>query len=347
MYKEHPTIPGDWTPIPSVTRQIQPSNNLDVYFNRTQFPLLPAAARTGIRTQSTTLPMLACDPRTPRQEHGYVYSNCMCTTTKEGLFLLHPVTLDMFRPQPAVVQEVQRLRTEAQLQLVVPDFANPGLHCVSHNVASFDSHLEDITAPCNPFWQAHTVHMCEMHSMRALPSAARDAGFEVVASTSAVLGSALLVSQAAPGHAVPGSGLVQVADGHWALLSCLLFYQNSRLAVLGVYRSPSCPNSSFAALADTIVATCQRYQAAHILLMGDFNIDMLNDGSPLVSMLAAAVLQPLHLCTVTRSEPTTIRGTAIDHIHTDWPATATKSGTLNAYISDHYPVYATLAASAL
>lgn len=180
---------------------MQPTANLDIKFNRTQFPLLPAAARTGVRTQSTTLPMLAADPVPRGQKHGYVYSICTRTTSKEGLFLLQPVTLDMFTPEAAVLQEIQRLRKEARLSLAVPDFAQPGLHLATHNVSSLAAHHADITAPCNALCNAHCIHVCETRDLSQVQ--AQLDNHTVLISTPDLQGSALMLRHPSPATVAP------------------------------------------------------------------------------------------------------------------------------------------------
>lgn len=346
LYQQHPGVPSSYTPIPRVSRQVNPSSNLDVYFIRHQFPILLAAARTGIRTQSSTLDMLACDPTTGnRVIHGYAYSAITRTTTKEGLFLLKPVTLKMFVPERAVVEEVARLRADAALQLCVPAFtdthAAKELYVVTHNIRSLDAHIADITCVNNTFWHAHVIHMAETRSMHTLHNILRT--HVIVAATDETQGAVMCVPTGLQHLLYQGSDMSFALPAVGTVLSCMLRWQHLNLAVFGVYRSPRANVSQTCNLLQHIIATAARYAPDHVVVLGDFNADLLNPLDAMLSVLQQQLTMPLQLAAC-QQQPSTDAGTCLDHVYTTWPTASCVAGTLNAYISDHYPAYITLQA---
>lgn len=126
------------------------------------------------------------------------------------------------------------------------------------------------------------------------------------------------------------------------MLSCVLVYKTCTLAVFGVYRSPAALTPATLAMYDYIRARQAQLHATYTLVMGDFNIDMLTPHTSRPQLLRQHLLQPLGLHMSTQLVPSTIHGTCLGHVHTDWPSDQVHFGTLNSYISDHYPAYATL-----
>jgi len=285
--------------------------------------------------------MLACDPSTGRRHlHGYAYSNLTRTRTREGLFLLTPIHLDMFKPEPAVVTELQRMRSNALLHLTVPNFEAPHhiptLHIVTHNIGSFDRHHADITSSNNMFYKADIIHMCEMHNMHLLPSTNMD--FTTVCATTDGSGAAILLRNTAPANAVCGSQQVTCYPPGSNLLCTLLDFHGIRIALFAIYRSP---RTSAATTTQLFQHICQQAEAArtpHVIVMGDFNIDMNNTYDSNIRLLHDHLMAPLQLHR-TNTDSTTDANTCIDHIFTTMPMHVRASGTLFSYISDHYPCY--------
>jgi endonuclease/exonuclease/phosphatase family metal-dependent hydrolase len=164
--------------------------------------------------------------------------------------------------------------------------------------------------------------------------------FYIVANTTSALGNALLVSKSSPAQVLPDSTLCFCPPGNAAVcaLSCLLNFDGMVLAVFGIYRSPRALAQPTAELFHHIVVTATLYNTPHIVVMGDFNIDTTNVHDPHLASLHLQLLQPLHLHQTT-NDPTTDNNTCIDHIFTSLPMDQRHGGTLNSYISDHYPCF--------
>jgi hypothetical protein len=76
------------------------------------------------------------------------------------------------------------------------------------------------------------------------------------------------------------------------------------VAVFGVYRSPRTCVADTEAMFQHIRDTAARYNTPHLVVMGDFNIDWLQQYDANLRRLREQLLQPLQLH-VTSTEPTT------------------------------------------
>ena len=108
------------------------------------------------------------------------------------------------------------------------------------------------------------------------------------------------------------------------------------LIVIGIYRSPTLPLSC---LLPAIRTTLEENPSSQVILMGDFNINWLDQEQrrSLYNLMINenALKQLISTCT-------TDNGTLIDHVYTNIIEEDILAGTLETYFSDHKAIWASV-----
>ena len=125
-----------------------------------------------------------------------------------------------------------------------------------------------------------------------------------------------------------------------------LLHENKKYLIGGVYRVP---NTDVREFCDTINRLIEPHRSHEIVLLGDFNICLLQDNchkrelqtTMQANSLFPTILTPTRVASVLRDGNLTTTKTLIDNIYLN-TQNYFKSVTLEVSISDHYPVFTTL-----
>ena len=111
----------------------------------------------------------------------------------------------------------------------------------------------------------------------------------------------------------------------------------SDLHILGIYRSKSKVNLRQFIDALNIVLDGIPNQSTPIVILGDFNVNLLEMSSE--SRVLTRYLVEQRGCTQLITQYTTDYHSLIDHIYTNIPDRIQSSGVLEFYFSDHKPIF--------
>ena len=125
-----------------------------------------------------------------------------------------------------------------------------------------------------------------------------------------------------------------------------LIHDNKKYLIGGIYRVP---NTNIKDFCESINKLLEPHRSYEIVLMGDFNICLLQDNhqrhelqnTMQLNSLFPTVLSPTRVASVLRNGELVTTKTLIDNIFLNTQNNF-KSGTLEVTISDHYPVFTTL-----
>lgn len=331
-YRQSHTVdaPPTWTPIIPIEVAIPVHNNFNKQFSRLQFPLRLAAAKSIYTIQGRTMRKAAVDLR-GRACHGCHYTALSRVTKLEDLYIIN-LAPEKIHCDSQVKTEMEFLRSTARLQLCVQPLQQErgaGLFAISHNARSALAHWADIQADPD-FAAADVLHFTETHDSAgtlSLPNCSS------IGLASAQHGSELYLSPAIQEYAV----LKVVNTPEIELVVVAFTFRCQRLAFIGAYRAPH--PSNLTAFLEKLQATVAAAAAAAptLLLMGDFNINLLIDSCArqrLCNLMAAAGLRSA------LQQRTTDYFTCLDHVWTT--ASSVRAGTTDAYWSDHKIVWAAL-----
>ena len=123
--------------------------------------LRPAAAKTIHKSQGDTMDKVVVNMGNSQMKHGH-YVALSRVTKKSGLFITN-LNEDKIKQDTSVVNEMKRLRSEAQLQLCftpVYSMEQSGFTVVFHNVRSLHRHFTDVLKDPN-YTSAHIIAVAE------------------------------------------------------------------------------------------------------------------------------------------------------------------------------------------
>ena len=145
LYTNH--TPKHWTPIYPVKKQIEISSKTSVYALRIQFPIRCAAAKTIHRSQGQTLQAVVADFKTAYGPHKH-YVAISRVSDPNQLFITN-LDLEKIQIDKRVSNEMNRLRTEAQLQ--IPEHLRHNIkmdnpYATFFNIRSLNKYCNDLAS---------------------------------------------------------------------------------------------------------------------------------------------------------------------------------------------------------
>ena len=133
-------------------------------------------------------------------------------------------------------------------------------------------------------------------------------------------------------------------------IAITLLWENHQYIIFNIYRPPAASLRLFVdALDDTLQRLVSKYINEKIVIIGDFNVDLLriNNGSMPLEFLSAMYSIG---CIPQILQPTRITGTSatlIDHIWVNDLSGVCRSGIIRSTISDHFPVFLSYSKSSI
>ncbi|XP_060561861.1 uncharacterized protein LOC132721554 [Ruditapes philippinarum] len=328
-------INGSWTPIFDIERTF-PYRQKTI--NRIQFPLQPSAGRTVHRAQGTTLDQVVIDlsQRKVRKIPHIHYVALSRVRSIKNLSILNlneqAISLD-----ERVVEEMQRLSSEAKLQLCyIPlDTVNSDEHfkIVYNNCRSLHKHFEDVSVDQN-ILSAHVIGFSETRLVQRDENSDYSInGFQLFRNDQNQMtqrfrpphGLALYVKDDV---IVSKFQCYSTKDLEW--ISIHADYMDKQMQIVMVYKSPGRPLHK-------LISNLEKELFPHIdfgkslLIMGDFNIDISVNDINLEHFMAETFL-----CEQKIREPTTDLGSTLDLVFTNCNG---NFGTIETYWSDHKLIY--------
>lgn len=336
LYDRFPSIQKDWTPVFAIERSVSIGKNEDAQINRTQLPIAPCAGRTVNRSQGMTLLEIYCDFRL-KAGSGKHYVGISRVTSIDGLFFpTGGLCVEKIRTSAAVQQEMRYLRNHGRLPLCIRPLSilkQQGHFVIAaQNVVSWRLHKENAVAShdirvadvlvCSET-KASIEHESDIYTRPEMHAVRVDCH---VAAESGVAARGLLTftrPQPMKVHKVSMNkcqmSYIEVIT-EWGL----------KLAVISIYRSPSCCLST---IEQTLRQMVNRAGSLPFVALGDFNTD------PNCSMLSsifkeAGASQVIYVPT---------RGhNLLDHIWTNLPTHIIRTGVILCFFSDHDTTFITI-----
>ena len=157
-------IDKNWTPVFAVNRNYQFHQHTVI---RTQFPLTPAAAKTIHKAQGLTYDEIVVKMRDKKEDHMH-YVALSRVRNLAGLQILE-LHEDKITVNPLVKQEMERLRSDAQLNLCFKPIYNlpeDTIKLVFHNTRSLHKHIQDLKSS-HLIQGAHIIGIAESRLMKS------------------------------------------------------------------------------------------------------------------------------------------------------------------------------------
>lgn len=282
LYQSRPNLDRHWTSVHRLSKSFTIDKRTHLTeVHRSQFPIRPATASTFQYCQGMTLREGAIDfSGSHLFERHYVG---MSRFTREEDFVILDLAEDRIKVSPAVKEEMHHLRLSAQINILPQNVSNNYPSCMTFilfNARSLHCSMDDILADYR-FKEADVLLVCETradetdsNNVYSIP------GFKLLRldappSPSRKQGCALYLRDnisAHTHHTLSTNGLQIIvaeieASTRW----------HQRFVVLGLYRSPSFSLHSFFTHMSGFI---DRFQATNMILMGDFNVDLLSENVP-------------------------------------------------------------------
>lgn len=332
-------VEKSWTPIFDIKRSF-------VYryksYERIQFPLKPAAAKTIHKSQGDTLNEVVVDMGTKhkRKIPHIHYVALSRVRSLAGLHILN-LNLDQIAVSDSVREEMERLRSDAKLQLCFTPLYRLSPHClkfVFNNARSLHAHHEDIKSDPN-IKDADIVGIAET---RLIASDSNDSISVPEFNISAQIDQLQISRKSRPAHGLTlyskqDSQLINVftfSNTDLEFIKADLLSAKGQFQVVIVYKAPHCSFQYFKdILEDHLIPELDF--GSNIVIMGDFNFDIKKGNQNFLSYM-----QNTFQCKQVITKETTTYGTQLDlvfvHLLTDMKI---YSEVLEAYWSDHALVY--------
>ena len=319
--------PRTWTPIRKISKEIQIGHNMLNIITRTQFPIQPASARTIHRAQGLSMDSLAFEPKKIRT-HGLIYTALSRVRDPNNLYILSELHKEQIKVDTTVLEEIKRLHTCARwisLHRQMKRLPKNTIKIQSLNTVSLSAHIENIKADENIM----ASHILTLQETRILPHVQYELNKMTQTATYGDHGIIVYTHE----DVNIFSTKVYIGTGV-EILHLTLQIQNSILNLITLYKSPTAKLGTFLnLLAEAMQNTNKQY--IHIC-MGDFNIDARKNTT---AFTALETLMKKNNMILLDKQPTTIYGSALDHIWTSETLTNISFGINNCYWSDHLIPY--------
>ncbi|XP_060573123.1 uncharacterized protein LOC132731041 [Ruditapes philippinarum] len=333
----HEQINENWTPTFDITRTFTYNKKT---FERIQFPLQPSAGRSVHRAQGTTLDSVVIDlsQRKTRKVPHLHYVALSRVRSLEKLQILN-FNEQALQVDDKVKTEMERLLKDASLELCyvplesIHLFSKMDFKIAFNNCRSLNKHFIDVKhdqglLSCDIIGLAETrLHENDNDTSYQIQGYHLIRNDQCTASTSERPPHGLLIY-------VKADVLVKSADcfssQNFEFVLLNVARELSEMQVVVLYKSPKMSDSAFRTM---LTEKLFPHLVPHkpLVILGDFNIDVLNYHRGVLQYLYDKLNCKLHL-----NEPTTDNLSALDLIITNIDATV---GTVETYWSDHKIIY--------
>ena len=330
------TISSSWTPILEITRKFNFNYYQSFCITRRQFPLTLASAKTVHKAQGSTLENAVIGLGCRKLEHMY-YVALSRVQNLSSVYLLD-FNENCIKISSSVVEEMERLRTSAQVIISIPilyHIPENVTKIVFHNCRSLKKHIADIK-------RERSLLSADILAFAETCLKPRDTSidFELISfdlsrnddmccSERPYHGTAVY-SRIFP-NSFKGDNIFNVE------LTCGYFlHENLQINICFVYCPPKIASLSLFKKFFAHLDIKYDLSKPHII-MGDFNLDFWQ-----VKMLPSFLCSKYSLKQIIDA-PTTNYETVLDHVYTNIEKHAIySSGVLESYFSDHKPIYIAL-----
>ncbi|XP_060603545.1 uncharacterized protein LOC132756482 [Ruditapes philippinarum] len=333
----HEQINENWTPTFDITRTFTYNKKT---FERIQFPLQPSAGRSVHRAQGTTLDSFVIDlsQRKTRKVPHFHYVALSRVRSLEKLQILN-FNEQALQVDEKVKTEMERLLKDASLELCyvplesIHLFSKMDFKIAFNNCRSLNKHFIDVKhdqglLSCDIIGLAETrLHENDNDTSYQIQGYHLIRNDQCTASTSERPPHGLLIY-------VKADVLIKSADRfssqNFEFVLLNVARELSEMQVVILYKSPKMSDSAFRTM---LTEKLFPHLVPHkpLVILGDFNIDVLNCHRGVLQYLYDKLNCKLHL-----NEPTTDNLSALDLIITNIDATV---GTVETYWSDHKIIY--------
>ena len=325
-------VEAHWTPIFETKRTFMYNRKT---FERIQFPLQPSAAKTVHKAQGTTVDELVVDLSQTRCRK-IPHIHYVALSRVKQIDHLHVLNFNekALTKDNSVDVEMDRLKTNCMKLCYKPLYAvDENFKLVFHNARSLHKHIDDLMSNPN-ITAADVIGIAESRLCEVDPD-----------QTYTMNGFNMLRNDADASNSRPYHGIVMYVKSDLQICKSesystqnvefslvVVRRENVNVQCAVVYRKPTCPFPVFySTLGDKLAPLID--PAGHLVITGDFNIDLMIPQTRLVSFMADRFC-----CRQIIQEATTINNTMLDLVFTNFSGSV-KSGVLEAYWSDHNLVY--------
>ena len=329
-----------WTPIFDVKRTFQIRNKT---YERTQFPLRPAAAKTIHKSQGDTMNdvVVSLDTTCKAKIPHIHYVALSRVRSLNGLHILD-LNKDKITVADSVIGEMKRLRIDAPLKLCYTPLYTINdsfLKVVFHNTRSLHAHFDDIQADHN-IKNADLIGIAETR----LISTDRDENYEIEGFTLLRNDQKQYSDQLTrPPHGlavyVRKDAVLEYVNFSTPLLEFMILdiFYKGHIQVVFVYKAPACKLEHFKEVFLSDVLRNLNIQQSNILIIGDFNFSEQNMNENFVMFM-----ENTFKCQQIVMKKTTDYATKLDlaFLKADIDFTQNvKTDALETYWSDHKMIY--------
>jgi hypothetical protein len=240
-----------------------------------QFPIQLAIAKTIHRSQGLSLNELVFYPNNVKK-HGLTYIALSRIQTKEKLFLLTIFQHEIFYVDPKIHVEMNRLKTITiwiPLILQFKNLHNSHVIIQTLNTTSLHQHYEDINHDHN-LQMSHILFLIETRIHHAITYVHKYINSSKYSYISIHDGHGLMMKYDTHMHL--NSFNIISNDGS-RYITTIFNTNTQKIYILYVYRAHSCSKFTFLNNLKTIIQQSPKH--CPIIIMGDFNVDILKDNN--------------------------------------------------------------------
>ena len=333
-------ICATWTPIFEVSRQFSVGRNKNCFVLRRQFPLRPSCAKTIHKSQGDTMPNAVVHMGNRKQQHMH-YVAFSRVQNLQGLNILE-LNENKISVSSDVKAEMVRLAT-LQVQSCIPAMCSSqseptSLKILFFNCRSLHAHYEDL--------KAH--HMCLQADIVGIAESrlvSTDVDHDYALDGYSIRRfdfTARSVENSRPHYGLAiYSKYPLLLEQKLNILDMQIYifqvtHQNNNIQIAFLYCPPKQSSLFNLKKAFQLIMSSVANQQK-VVIAGDCNYDLIRDTALTEHANAKHDLQQII------QGPTTDYGSLLDHIYTDIPQSSILSfGTLEAYYSDHKPIFMTI-----
>ncbi|XP_053407909.1 uncharacterized protein LOC128559625 [Mercenaria mercenaria] len=332
------TIPPLWTPILEITLKFSFNYYKSFHITRKQFPLHLSSAKTVHKAQGSTMAEAVIHFGSRKVEHmHYVALSRVRNLASVKILYLNENNISV---SSAVVGEMERLRATSSVKLAIPlvyKFPSDSFTILYHNCRSLNKHIFDLRNEMN-FLAADVIALSKTRLHTSLPSVNYDLpGFKLFRNDGCLNSRNC---QAYHGSAIYMKNFISIPEVHNAcdieITTTYISAIDLYIRIIVVYCPPG--KATIVNIKDLFSNLDIKFDLKNpTIVLGDFNFDLSCEH------LLPSFLQQQYQLKQIISTPTTDYGSLLDHIYTNLINDRIfQSGTLEAYFSDHKPIYITI-----